>query len=82
MPTEACPCTDFDWMRILVHTVLRIQRLALGPTNDHLTMESHRPPRSSSATDWRKSRPKNAVDREQNERYTRTVPALSSTAPR
>ena len=38
------------------------------PMNDHTAMENHQPPRSSSATDWRKSRPQNTVDREQSER--------------
>ena len=49
--------------------------------NDHPAMESHRPPRSSSATDWRKIRPKNPVDRkaERALNQSRTSAVLDST---
>ena len=40
---EAGPCTDFGWMRILVHAILRIQRLTLRPTNEYLTPEALTP---------------------------------------
>ena len=43
MPAEACPCIDLSRMRILVDAVLWIQRLALRPSNEHLTPEAFTP---------------------------------------